>query len=313
MGGRPRWWKAESTYTEVKKCIDDMFLLLPTAEVRNIIGACMGRALAKYPVKVFWVDANLNHLHRGRAPIKGQEQNMSEFDRYFFSLLTREINRLMDRRGAGTIWAGKNRVEECVDDGSIEQQLFYAATNLVKDGQLSSASQNKGMCSYHAIASGCFRERFTYVDWTEWFQAGGKRKKLPVSAFVKNVTVKLSKIPPWENKSNAECATLFRKGVRALEESFQREREIAGRGVRGDEGLSHLNPRSRPSRRKERTPQPLCHASSAGAAKSYQVKWKDFLKAYRAASIAYLSGDTDASFPAGSYKPPRFLMCGNSP
>ena len=49
----------------VKKCIDDMFPLKPTPELRNIVGACLGRAQKKYPVKVFWVDANVNHELQG--------------------------------------------------------------------------------------------------------------------------------------------------------------------------------------------------------------------------------------------------------
>ena len=77
MSDRPRWWKADAVYSEVKKCIDDMFFLKPTPEIRNIIGACLGRAQKEYPVKIFWVDANVNHLHRGRAPLQDLEVNMS--------------------------------------------------------------------------------------------------------------------------------------------------------------------------------------------------------------------------------------------
>ena len=62
LSDRPRWWKADAVYSEVKKCIDVMFFLKPTPEIRNIIGACLGRAQKKHPVKIFWVDANVNHL-----------------------------------------------------------------------------------------------------------------------------------------------------------------------------------------------------------------------------------------------------------
>jgi hypothetical protein len=67
VSDRPRWWKSDALYAEVKKCIDDMFFLVPTPELRNIIGACLGRAQARFPVKIYWVDPNVNHLHRGRS------------------------------------------------------------------------------------------------------------------------------------------------------------------------------------------------------------------------------------------------------
>ena len=142
MSDRPRWWKSDTVFSEVKKCIDDMIFLRPTPELRNIVGACLGRAQKKYPVKIFWVDPNVNHMHRGRAPIQGLEENMSHFDRLFFSLLTCEINTMLGRKGCGTIWAGRNRAEECVDDLGAEQQLLYGATNMVKDGLLDRAAHN---------------------------------------------------------------------------------------------------------------------------------------------------------------------------
>ena len=107
MADRPRWWKSGS--------------------VRNIVGACLGRAEAKFPVKIYWVDPNVTHEHRGREPFEGMEQNMSDFDQLSCSLLTREINALLCRKGGGTIWAGRSKSDECVDDASIENQFFYGA------------------------------------------------------------------------------------------------------------------------------------------------------------------------------------------
>ena len=83
MADRPRWWKSGSVYSEVRNCIDNMFLLKPSPEIRNIIGACLGRAQAQFPVKIYWVDPNVTHEHRGREPFEGMEQNMSDFERQF--------------------------------------------------------------------------------------------------------------------------------------------------------------------------------------------------------------------------------------
>ena len=308
MSDRPRWWKADSVYSEVKKCIDDMFFLKPTPEVRNIIGACLGRAQKEYPVKIFWVDANVNHLHRGRAPLEDKEVNMSKFDQLFFSLLTREINLLVGRKGRGTIWAGKNRVDECVDDRSVEQQLLYGATNLVKDGLLDRAAHNQGFGSYRAIASGDLYERFWYIDRTAWHRAGGRRCKKPMSAFKEWVTVDYSKIPQWESLTNAQYATRFRREVRALEKTYREARAREGRRAAGPVKLARLDYRDRPKTPRQRTRQPVCHASTPEAAEEYKKSWRRFLDERMQASQQFLKGNLYVEFPKGSFRPPLVTL-----
>ncbi len=304
MSDRPRWWKSDTVYSEVKKCIDDAFLLKPSPELRNIIGACIGRAQQKYPVKIYWFDSNVNHLHRGRAPLAGQEENMSKFDQLFFSLLTQEVNRLLDRRGRGTIWAGRNRTEECVDDRSVEQQMLYGVTNMVKDNLLDKAAHNTGFGTYPAVASGDMWERFEYIDRTAWNKAGGANGKRPITEFKKQVTVTYSKIPSWSNLSNPQYATRFRKEVRLKEEALRAQRKKEGHKVAGPKKLEALDPRGRPKHRKKRTRQPLCHAATPEAATKYEESWRVFLDERLKASQQYLRGNLYVEFPKGAFRPP---------
>jgi hypothetical protein len=292
----------------VKNCIDRQFLLKPIPEVRNIVGACLGRAQEKFPVKIYWADLNVTHEHRGREPYEDKEENMSKFDQLFYSLLTKEINALYDRQGGGTIWAGRVRVDECVDDASCEQQFFYGVTNMVKDGLLERAAHNKGWGSYNAIASGDLSERFEYFDKTAWHRAGGKNAKRPLSDFKKTVTVQFSKIPPWENLTDHQYATRFRKEVRAQEKKARAEREAAGKGVIGPSKLAKLDPRARPKIRKKRTRQPLCHASTPEAAEAFKEEWNEFLDQRAQASQLFLEGNLYVEFPKGSFRPPLITL-----
>ena len=308
MSDKPRWWKAGTVYSEVRKCIDDMFFLRPTPELRNIVGACAGRAQALYPVKIYWLDPNVNHLHRGREPYEGMEENMSMFDQCFFRNLTFAVNHMLDRKSCGTIWAGRNRADECYDDKSAEQQLLYGATNMVKDGLLERAAHNKGFGTYHAIASGDMYERFEYIDWTAWHKAGGKRCKRPLSDFKRTTTVQYSKIPEWSHLTDSQYATRFRKEVRALEKKFREEREAEGRKVAGPKKLAKLDPRGRPKHKKPRTRQPLCHASTPEGAEEFKEGWKAFLDERAKASQLFLQGDLYVEFPKGSFRPPLVTM-----
>jgi hypothetical protein len=312
MPHRPRWWKADAAYSEVKKTIDDQFWLKPTPEIRNIIGACMGRAQEKHPVKIYYMDANINHFHRGRAPIEGSIDNMAKFEQTFLSLLTKELNRYYDRTGLGTLWAGRTKVTECVDDKSLVSQLIYSVTNMVKDGLLERAAHNKGFGCYKAIASGDLYERFTYIDRTAWHRAGGKRCKRPMSDFMRVTTVTYSKIPEWEHLTNQQYATRFRKEVRAKEQELREKREKENKRVAGIKRLTNLDPRSRPKTPRERTPQPLCHASTVEAENEFRERWKTFLDFRLQASEQFLKGNLHVEFPLGSHRPP-LLTCKHLP
>ena len=233
---------------------------------------------------------------------------MSKFDQYFFSLLTREINILVGRRGCGTIWAGRNRAEECVDDPSLEQQLLYAATNLVKDGLLDRAAHNPGYGTYHAIASGDMYERFWYVDRTAWHRAGGKRCEKPMTSFKKWVTVAYSKIPNWETLTNHQYATRFRREVRALEKKFREERTRKGKRAAGPVKLAKLDYRDRPKTPREHTRQPICHASTPEAAAAYKEDWCKFMDERHQASEQFLKGNLYVAFPKGAFRPPLITL-----
>ncbi len=52
--------------------------------VRNIIGASVGRAQRKYPVKLYWIDYTINHKQSGRAALSDSPEhieNLVNFDK----------------------------------------------------------------------------------------------------------------------------------------------------------------------------------------------------------------------------------------
>ena len=229
MARRPRRWRPDAVYTEVKRTVDRQFLLKPTPEVRNLVGACLARAQAKFPVKIYWAVANINTMQFGRAPMDDHPDaldNMSRFDQLFYGLLSRGINKLWDREGP--VWSTRNRSEECIDDRSVEQQLLYALTNPVKDGLCEKVSDWEGLTLFGQLAGGK-EERFYHIDWVRWWDEGGKKNKKPLGEYKKWVTVKLSPIPEWERYSEHERQTLLRKRVRQIENECARERKEANR------------------------------------------------------------------------------------
>jgi hypothetical protein len=305
MANRPRWIRADAAYCEVQRTVDRQFFFKPDETIRNIIGSSVGRAQEKYPVKLYWVDFNINHRQSGKAPLSDSPEhldNLVRFDQLCNSLIARELNKLLGREGA--LFSTHNRIEEAIDDLSLEQQLLYAVTNPVKDGLVDRVAHWKGFSSYNQLATGKV-ERYPYVERTAWHRAGGERGKKSQEAFVKCAEVKLSPIPSWQHLPAHKRQALFRRRVRQLEREYRAERERENRTVMGPKRLAKVDPRNRPknpSRTHGR--QPLCHCSTVEGARAYAERWRTFLDTYYYASGMWMQGVTDVEFPAGSYKPP---------
>jgi hypothetical protein len=304
MARRPRRYSADAAYTEVQRTVDRQFLFKPDPAIRNIIGACAGRALRKFPVDLFWLDFNINHRQVGRAPLSDSPehiQNLVRFDQLFNSLLARELNRHLGREGA--LFSTRNRSQECVDDPSLEQQLLYAVTNVVKDGLVDRVAHWKGVSSYRQLATGR-KDRYWFINWTRWWGAGGPLSKRSPEEFVEWVEVELSPLPSWAGMKPEARQAMFRRLVRQLEQDYRVEREREGRRVSGPRKLARVDPRSRPREQKPRTRQPHCHASTARGRRLYDQDWREFLKEYYSASARYRGGEWTVEFPAGSFRPP---------
>jgi len=279
-------------------------LFKPNEDVRQLIGAAAGRALKRYPVKLFWLDFNINHKQDGIAPLSDEPEhieNVARFHQMFNSLTAIGINKHYERDGA--LYSGRNRSKEAVDDQSLEQQLFYAVTNPVKDGLVDRIAHWKGFSSYKQLATGEV-EKFHYIDWTAWHRAGGLNSKKKPEAFTKTVTVELSPLPAWERMPPHKRQAYFRREVRKLEQKFREERAMEGHSAMGKRKIEKLDPRDRPKNPAVHTPAPLCHASTKEARDEYLESYRAFLEQYWYASGLYLRGARDVEFPRGAYKPP---------
>ncbi len=304
MGDRPRWIKADAVYSEVQRTVDRQFLFKPDEQIRQIIGAAAGRALKKHPVSIYWLDFNINHKQNGITPLSEDRNHIQAYARFhqmFNSLLARGINKCLGREGA--VFSTRNRSTEVLDNQSLEQQLFYAVTNPVKDGLVDRVAHWKGFSSYKQLATGEV-ETFHYIDWTAWHKAGGKNAKKRPEQFMKSVTVKLTPLPAWQHMPAHKRQAYFRREVRRLEQHFREQREREGRSVMGKRRLEKVDPRDKPKKLFARTRKPICHASSKAAADEYKDSLRAFLDQYWYASGMWQRGAHNVEFPTGSFRPP---------
>jgi hypothetical protein len=304
MGMHPRWYKAGSVYALTQRTVDRAFLFKPSPAIQNIIGASAARAQQKHPIKLHWLETNINHEQIGLSPKDESQEsmtNVAKFKQTYHRLLAEEINRLLDREGA--IFSTPSRDVECLDNESVAQQMGYAMTNPVKDGLVDKTSHWKGFSSYGAVARG-EDPVYTYFDRTAWHNAGGVRSKKPLQAFMKTIRLEYTPSPGTEHLSENQRQAMIRRECRALEQQFREERRQNEKTVMSETKMEKLDPRDRPRSKPKRTRKPLCHAATKEAAQAYVESFRAFLDAYRVASCSYRSGCGDVDFPSGSFKPP---------
>jgi len=51
-------------------------LFKPDSAVRNIVGASAARAQNKHPVKLYWLDYNINHEQIALSPISSSQEHL---------------------------------------------------------------------------------------------------------------------------------------------------------------------------------------------------------------------------------------------
>jgi hypothetical protein len=243
-----------------------------TPSVINIIGASIGRALAKHPIPLNWFEVNVHHEHDGFTPGDDTErESIPHFFRDAHSLIAREINRLLDRENH--VYGERYRAEPCLDGASAEQKLVYAMVNAVKDGQVERVSESPFFSTFRHLA---FSEPLTfwYIDRTAWWKKGGPRPGNQEKDHLKWVSFELAPLPGWLSMTVHQRQSRFRHLVREAEEIAAHDREVEGRTVVGVPALRRLDPRNRPSNPKRSGLQPLCHASDAATRKQCKRDWR---------------------------------------
>ena len=307
MSNIPRWIQKNMVYSSTQRCVDRAFLFKPTDEMRNIAGACAARAQKRFPVKIYWLEYNINHEHEGIAPLSDSAEhlnNIIHFKQLFHRLLSGELNRLYKREGP--VFSGRAHTAPCLDDASVEQQFFYALTNPVKDGLVDKMSRWKGFSSYkhHALGKD---EVYTYFDREAWRRDGQRR---PLHSYSRSIRVKYSPIPGLEHMSQGKRSSYIRRRVREIEKKFRMQRQADGQKAMSEKRMKRINPRDRPAKEAERGVAPVCHSSCPVLARKFIDGLKIFISSYAKASKRYRSGDYNTEFPPGSFRPPLIMLAG---
>jgi hypothetical protein len=299
-----RWIRHDVITSCTQRTSERRFFFKPTAAIRELIGVSAARAQKLFPVKLYWLEVNVNHLHYGIAPIDDTPDAVTYYVRFrqlFNRLVADGVNRLWGRRGA--VFGAPASEVHCLDNESVHECFYYAITNPSKDGLCDRVADWEGFSSYPYLAQGKAAE-FYYIDRAAWHRAGGERSKVSIDVFEKKETLVFTPLPGTEELSASERRSRIIAEVCVRESRFRAQRRKAGRSAMDKNARARIDPLSAPRKLTRNTPRPLCHTVSKELYEKYEKEAKKFGQKYYAASRKYLSGYFHTAFPLGSIRPP---------
>jgi hypothetical protein len=256
---------------------------LPRHSVINLIGACLGRALAKHPIRIHWFECNLHHLHIGFSVDDDEMRgNVVPFFRMVASGVARQTNRLWARENH--VFGERYRATPCLDDDAAEQQMLYALSNAVKDGQVEHVSRSPffSTVAWHRMdGASAGPHRYWFIDYAGWWRKGGPRKGNRLKDFLAWIDVEIAPLPHLQALSTHQRQTRLRHQLREIERTTAERLVAEGRTAAGFETLRRLDPRDRPRNPKTSGRQPLCHVSDPAARKMFIRDWRVRLRSLR--------------------------------
>jgi REP element-mobilizing transposase RayT len=302
MGWPLRMFQEEGYYFVTSRCFQGRRLLRPSAEVNEVVGGVLARAVQQSAgnVRLHAFTFASNHFHllvwaRGAA--------LAGFMQYLRANLSRKVGRLMD--WSGGFWERRYSAEPVLDDTALVGRLRYVLAHGVKEGLVERSAEWPGLTCLPQLL-GPARRLFRWFNWTKrWSKRGSEDTAVGEGRFAEEIAepveLEVAPLPCWEGLGKEER----QRAVRGLVEGVEAEARTQDKPVLGARAVKAQHPHTRPERLK-RSPRPLGHASTRQALKELREQYRAFVAAFREAAARWRRGDFSASFPLFSF-PPRVV------
>lgn len=285
-------------YEVTARVIQGRYLLRPSDEVNEIIAGVIGRAQALYPsvrlYGIFVLSTHITSMQSSPTPA-----DLPAFIGFVNGNLSRELGRLHD--WPGPMWDRRHRPIAITDEAAMLARLEYLLAQGTKEGLVASPRHWPGVSCVDALR-GKRALRGTWFDRDQAYKARRRGADPGPHDYATAYTVRFHKIPCWEHLSDDDYATRIEDLIRAIEIKAKAAR--GGRPVLGAKAILAADPHYRPDEL-ERSPAPLCHASTREARLAYRARYRAFVASFRRAAEALARGVADVLFPPWSFPPPR--------
>jgi REP element-mobilizing transposase RayT len=297
-------------YHVVSKTLRGEFFLTPKCEVRRIVRGVLAQAKTHWPGIELYAYAFLsNHMH---MMVSGCARSIPGYVRFVKGEISRRLGELYN--SPGPIWHRRYVCTALPTTQSQENCLKYIVSHGVKEELVHRPQQWPGAhCAALLLSSepgeGDWFNGTRYAKAK--YRAKSRRKPLPVREdFYESRTLELSPLPSWKRLSKPER----RRKARSLIDTIVSEGRKNRRG-RTPLGVQGVLKQPRTTRREPKRPpwfelrrRYIVWANPRSAkTKAYLSAYWEFQEAFSKASKTYRSGQLDAPFPPGAWRPPVLL------
>ncbi len=282
--GRPlRLFEPEGIYFVTGRTLQGRLLMTPTREIVAIIGGVLARAMAAFDIDVFAFVFTSNHFH---MLLRSTTGHIPAFMQYLRGNIAKKVGQTVD--WSGKFWDRRYDAEPVLDDEALIGRLRYIIAHGVKEGLVTSCADWPGLSSLPELQAKQPRS----FAWPKPVRDGEEEHLYPIN---------LAVLPCWEHLTLSERAVLIMTMIAEVERKAVDNRR--GAPALGATAVLAHHPHDRP-KSLERSPRPLCHASTPSGRAAYAAKYREYVAAYREASLLYRAGQLDVDFPPYSYRPP---------
>jgi REP element-mobilizing transposase RayT len=296
---------ANSVFEVTCRTIQSRLLLKPSLELNDIILGILGRALHLFPgIKLHAFVFLSNHYHLLLTTVSLDQ--LANFMCYINSNIAREAGRLYDWKEK--FWGRRYYSTLVQDDNSMIDRLTYILSHGVKENLVSKSSDWPGPHCVHALTSNTnlsghwFDRSGFYNSQRNASKAKHKQPELKPAYFKTEYQVVLSPLPCWADLSLEQQNKRVQEIVDNIEKEAKKQIDITGIKPMGPKGVLNQSPTLKPFKTK-RSRAPICHASSKQARSAYRDLYRQFVTAFRQASIKLRTGITNVKFPDHCFPP----------
>jgi len=280
------------TYMITRRCTQRQFLMRPDAETNNAFIYCLADAAETFGIDLLFTIANSNHHHTG---IHDRLGNFPLFIERFHKLFAKCQNRLRGR--SENFWSNEQTSVVCLaDKNAVLDKMTYALTNPVKHGMVAKAEEWPGVSAFEAIIHG---QPLTAERPRHFFREDGSMPE--------KRTLKFVQPEAFGDLSAREFAELVRENVQRVEAAAAEDRRLRGVGVLGREAVLRQDWRGFPATAEcTGNLNPTVAARNRPSRADALERNRQFRNDYILAREAFLRGDRDVIFPAGTWWLCRF-------
>ena len=276
------------------RTLQGLFLLLPSAEVNDLILGVLGRAQTKYNVVLHAFCFMSNHFHL-LASILGVDV-MSLFVGYLKTNIAKEVGAVHDWEE--NFWGRRyHSASPSVAEHDQAARFRYILSNGCKEKLVASPLDWPGVSSAGALYRGETTMQGTWNDRTAQYRSGGRK------LFPSIETVHLTPLPFLQERSADEQRAYVVQTVHEIELETAEMHKQDGTRPMGADAVRRRNPYDKPLDFKT-SRAPVIHAANPEDFWTMYKARKAKIEAYRVAAARLKQGETDVSFPEDCF-PPR--------